>query len=98
MVTADPTAYIIDRCPRLERISLPHRSSREGHRCIERWLSQNKFASVAEMRGYRDGMHVDNAGTFLRTQYLRALSDYALHHPPAVHARDLSARDRAPGR
>jgi dihydroorotate dehydrogenase (fumarate) len=60
---------------------------------LERWLSQNRFASVAELRGYRDGMHVDNTGTFLRTQYLRALSDYAL--PNWREARDLWARQPA---
>jgi dihydroorotate dehydrogenase (fumarate) len=60
---------------------------------LERWLSQNRFASVAELRGYRDGMHVDNAGTYLRTQYLRALSDYAL--PNSREARDLWGRHAA---
>ena len=48
---------------------------------LERWLSQNAFASVTEIRGRLDGTHVERADTFLRTQYLRALSDYALHHP-----------------
>ena len=49
---------------------------------LERWLSQTAFASVAEIRGRLDGTHVDRADMFLRTQYLRALSDYALHHHP----------------
>jgi len=49
---------------------------------LERWLSQTAFASVAEIRGRLDGTHVDRADMFLRTQYLRALSDYALRHHP----------------
>ncbi len=49
---------------------------------LERWLSQNAFASVTEIRGRLDATHVDRADTFLRTQYLRTLSDYALDHPP----------------
>jgi len=60
---------------------------------LERWLSQNRFASVAELRGYRDGTHVDNAGSFLRAEYLRALSDYAL--PNSREARDWLARQGA---
>ncbi len=48
---------------------------------LERWLSQNGFVSVAEIRGRLDATHVDRADTFLRAQYLRTLSDYALHHP-----------------
>ena len=54
---------------------------------LERWLSQNGFVSVAEMRGRLDGTHVDRAEVFLRSQYLRALSDYALDHAlPTAHA------------
>jgi len=49
---------------------------------LERWLSQNAFASVTEIRGRLDATHVDRADMFLRTEYLRTLSDYALHHPP----------------
>jgi dihydroorotate dehydrogenase (fumarate) len=49
---------------------------------LERWLSQNAFASVAEIRGRLDGTHVERADMFLRTEYLRTLSDYALHHSP----------------
>jgi dihydroorotate dehydrogenase (fumarate) len=60
---------------------------------LDRWLSQNRFASVAELRGYRDGTHVDNAGSFLRAEYLRALSDYAL--PNSREARDWLARQGA---
>jgi dihydroorotate dehydrogenase (fumarate) len=56
---------------------------------LKQWLSQNRFASVAELRGYRDGTHVNHAGTFLRTQYLRALSDSAL--PYSHETRDLWA-------
>ena len=48
---------------------------------LQRWLLQNAFASVTEVRGRLDGTHVDRADMFLRTQYLRTLSDYALHHP-----------------
>jgi dihydroorotate dehydrogenase (fumarate) len=54
---------------------------------LERWLSQNGFVSMAEMRGRLDGTHVDRAEVFLRSQYLRALSDYALDHAlPTAHA------------
>ena len=54
---------------------------------LERWLSQNAFASVTEIRGRLDATHVDRADMFLRTQYLRTLSDYALHHAsPTAHA------------
>jgi dihydroorotate dehydrogenase (fumarate) len=54
---------------------------------LERWLSQNGFVSVVEMRGRLDGTHVDRAEVFLRSQYLRALSDYALDHAlPTAHA------------
>ena len=49
---------------------------------LRRWLSESAFASVAEMRGRLDGTHVDRADMYLRTQYLRTLSDYALHHTP----------------
>jgi dihydroorotate dehydrogenase (fumarate) len=42
---------------------------------LRRWLSQNAFASVTEIRGRLDGTHVDRADKFLRTQYLRTLSD-----------------------
>ena len=49
---------------------------------LERWLSQNAFASVSEIRGRLDAIHVDRADMFLRGQYLRTLSDYALHHLP----------------
>jgi dihydroorotate dehydrogenase (fumarate) len=52
------------------------------------WLSQNAFASVTEIRGRLDATHVDRADLFLRTQYLRTLSDYVLRHPSV----DLSAR------
>ena len=48
---------------------------------LEHWLSQNGFVSVAEICGRLDATHVDRADTFLRAQYLRTLSDYALHHP-----------------
>ena len=47
---------------------------------LERWLSQNAFASVSEIRGRLDRTHVDRADVFLRTQYLHSLSDYAFHH------------------
>jgi dihydroorotate dehydrogenase (fumarate) len=54
---------------------------------LEHWLSQNAFASVTEIRGRLDATHVDRADGFLRTQYLRTLSDYALHHAsPIAHA------------
>jgi dihydroorotate dehydrogenase (fumarate) len=46
---------------------------------LERWLSQNAFASVAGIRGRLDATHVERADMFLRTQYLGTLSDYVLH-------------------
>jgi dihydroorotate dehydrogenase (fumarate) len=48
---------------------------------LERWLSQNAFSSVNEIRGRLDATHVDSASTFLRNQYLHTLSDYVRHHP-----------------
>jgi dihydroorotate dehydrogenase (fumarate) len=48
---------------------------------LERWLAEHAFASVTEIRGRLDGTHVDRADMYLRSQYLRTLSDYALHHP-----------------
>jgi len=49
---------------------------------LERWLSENAFASVNEIRGRLDATHVDRADMFMRTQYLRKMSDYELHHAP----------------
>src|SRR5262249_52385168 len=49
---------------------------------LERWLSQNAFASVTEIRGRLDGTHVDRADMFSRTQYLRTIAAYTLHYPP----------------
>ena len=46
---------------------------------LEHWLSRNEFASVTEIRGRLDGTHVDRADLFLRTQYLRTLSDDVPH-------------------
>jgi dihydroorotate dehydrogenase (fumarate) len=54
------------------------------------WLAQNGYVSVAEMRGALDATHVGRADMYLRTQYLRTLSDYMVHHSAAVsdgHAR-----------
>jgi dihydroorotate dehydrogenase (fumarate) len=48
---------------------------------LKRWLSENAFASVTEIRGRLDATHVERADLFLRAQYLRTLSDFALHHP-----------------
>ena len=49
---------------------------------LERWLSENAFASVKDIRVRLDATHVDRADMFLRTQYLRTLSDYELHEAP----------------
>jgi dihydroorotate dehydrogenase (fumarate) len=57
---------------------------------LERWLSQNAFASVSEIRGRLDATHVDRANMFLRTQYLRTLSDYVRQHP-AIGADQLTS-------
>src|SRR5262249_10172852 len=45
---------------------------------LARWLAQNGYASVTEMRGALDGTHLGRADAYLRTQYLRTLSDYAM--------------------
>src|SRR5262249_22072013 len=45
---------------------------------LDHWLADNAFASVSEIRGRLDATHVDRADVFLRTQYLRTLSDYSL--------------------
>jgi len=45
---------------------------------LERWLADHAFESVAEMRGRLDGTHIERADLFLRTQYLRSLSDHRL--------------------
>jgi dihydroorotate dehydrogenase (fumarate) len=42
---------------------------------LERWLSENGFASVRDIRGRLDATHVDRADVYLRTQYLRTLSE-----------------------
>ncbi|HUK07240.1 MAG TPA: dihydroorotate dehydrogenase-like protein [Stellaceae bacterium] len=47
---------------------------------LERWLSQSAFESVADIRGRLDGTHVERTDMFLRTHYLRSLSDYTLQH------------------
>jgi dihydroorotate dehydrogenase (fumarate) len=47
---------------------------------LGRWLSENAFASVTEIRGRLDGTHFERADMFLRTQYLRTLSEYTLRH------------------
>jgi dihydroorotate dehydrogenase (fumarate) len=49
---------------------------------LEHWLSQSPFASVSDIHGRLDATHVEQTGTFLRTQYLRTLADYMLQHPP----------------
>ncbi len=59
---------------------------------LQRWLTENAFASVADIRGRLDATHVDRADSFLRTQYVYTLSDYTLHHPPAVTGERLLAR------
>jgi dihydroorotate dehydrogenase (fumarate) len=65
---------------------------------LKRWLSQNAFASVTEIRGRLDGMHVERADMFLRTHYQRALSDYALHYSPVGPAGDAPVQRTARAR
>jgi dihydroorotate dehydrogenase (fumarate) len=43
---------------------------------LERWLSENRFDSIAAIRGLKDATHVDDAPAFLRAQYVTALTDY----------------------
>jgi dihydroorotate dehydrogenase (fumarate) len=67
---------------------------------LERWLSENAFASVSDIRARLDATHVERADMFLRAQYLRTLSDYVQRHPSvgrsvltpsSRHARDAAA-------
>jgi len=44
---------------------------------LMRWLSENAFSSVTEIRGRLDATHAVNPGNFLRTQYLSTLAEYA---------------------
>jgi dihydroorotate dehydrogenase (fumarate) len=46
---------------------------------LNHWLSQNGFASVADIRGRLDGTHINRADVFLRTEYLRSRADDAAH-------------------
>jgi len=46
---------------------------------LKRWLSDNAFASVADIRGRLDGTHVDRVDMFLRSQYVHTLSDRSAH-------------------
>ena len=56
---------------------------------LTRWVAQSGYGSVAEIRGALDGTHVSRADVYLRTQYLRTISDYMVHHSAAFdgHAR-----------
>ena len=51
---------------------------------LQRWLSQNAFVSVTEIRGRLDGTHVDRADKFLRTQYLRTISESVAAISPQI--------------
>jgi dihydroorotate dehydrogenase (fumarate) len=49
------------------------RTMREG---LERWLDENRFASVEEIRGLKDATHVEHVDALLRAQYVAALTEY----------------------
>lgn len=51
---------------------------------LERWLSENSFASVDEVRGRLDATHVGQAEMLFRSEYLHTLADYAAQHPAAL--------------
>ncbi len=43
---------------------------------LERWLAENCFDSVDEIRGLKDATHVEDVDAFLRAQYVASLCDY----------------------
>jgi dihydroorotate dehydrogenase (fumarate) len=43
---------------------------------LERWLVDNRFDSVAAIRGLKDATHVENAEALLRAGYVAALTEY----------------------
>jgi dihydroorotate dehydrogenase (fumarate) len=49
---------------------------------LRRWLSDNAFSSVTEIRGRLDATHAVHSGNFLRTQYLSSLAEYTLPSGP----------------
>lgn len=60
---------------------------------LDRWLSENAFGSVDEIRGRLDATHVERADVFLRNQYMQALSDYALLQPAPLRPDNRAASD-----
>jgi dihydroorotate dehydrogenase (fumarate) len=62
---------------------------------LDRWLSENAFAAVRDIHGRLDATHVDRT-TFLRMQYLRALSDYALQYSWVGAKEPSDSRDASP--
>jgi len=77
-------ADVVATASALLRHGLEHMSALVGG--LERWLAENAFASVSEIRGRLDGTHVERADMFLRTQYLRTLSDYERRSRPVEAA------------
>lgn len=70
---------------------------------LTRWLSDNGFTSVTQIRGGLDATHIDRADLLLRSHYVRTLSDYAWQQasngPPwrvqaAAASRDARSDDR----
>ncbi|MBV8106290.1 MAG: dihydroorotate dehydrogenase-like protein [Hyphomicrobiales bacterium] len=47
---------------------------------LRRWLEENAFQSVDEMRGRLDTTHFGQANLFFRGEYLHSLSDYVAQH------------------
>jgi dihydroorotate dehydrogenase (fumarate) len=43
---------------------------------LERWLDDNRFPSVAAVRGLKDATHEENAVELLRTDYVKSLANY----------------------
>jgi dihydroorotate dehydrogenase (fumarate) len=60
---------------------------------LDQWLSENAFGSVNEIRGRLDATHVERADVFLRTQYLHALSEYAVLHRVPLRPDDRATSD-----
>ena len=60
---------------------------------LDQWLSENAFGSVDEIRGRLDATHVERADVFLRSQYMHALSDYALLQRAPLRPDNRAASD-----
>ena len=50
---------------------------------LRRWLDENAFTSVDEVRGRLDSVHFGQADMFFRSEYLHTMTDYATRVPVA---------------